>query len=367
MVHPNEADSVLASQSFVKDWWDYEGGPADLQAVQNQSMARHLIQTPMIKKNWDNADPATLQATMTQFFQLNPNIPTWEFGLEENINNMCCSAQQLNVLVSKFRAVQAAKIAAGHPEIQVAYQIVVDPAQNDTSDIESFLASPASTYVDVLALHPYAWSKFGDIESWHDTFINRVRSLISQAGRNLKIMYTEVGAPTQNPTGGSLLDAGTTITDAQTPVSNAAYLVKFYVLGWNAGVSRIYWYQYQDSCTTNTDAECQFGMIDGFGNKKPTYTAYKNLVTCMDGKSFTPVMRTFANGVRSYEFPSASGASASCIIAWTYPATSMNLNLRDLTSKPVVSVTSMIGTAGTPAATVNLNGQPTFIQTQSIN
>lgn len=348
---------------FVKTWWDRQGGPLSLRAAVDAEQACGVMETPVIVSNWDHAAPAAIKAAMTDFFSLNRNVPVWEFGVEENLGHGdgCCSPPQLALLGRKLSAVKEAQAAANASHAMIAYQI----ANLDLAPYKALLQSKAAASIDVLAPHPYAWPDFPTPEIWHDKWIAEIKKLIAAspfANQNMKIMYTEVGAPVAG------VDAPG--DRPQSLMENAQYLVKLHVLAYNAGVERVYWYHENDNCADPGNAECNFGLIASNGARRPAYLAYETLVSCLRNKSIKPIFRSLPSGVRTYEF---RGKTGSCIVAWTFvdgvtervapTAPRIRAPVAALTNNRVASVVDITGSLLPAASELSLSPSPIFIET----
>jgi len=229
----------------------------------------------------------------------------------------------------------------------------------------ALLNSQAASLIDIIACHPYDWQLFRTPEVWHDQFLQGLKQIIASsptANKNMAIMYTEVGAPV----------SGTDAPGdrAQSPAENAQYLVKIHVMAYNGGVERVYWYQGQDTCSDQTNAECNFGLITNGGVPRPAYQAYRTMTSCMNGKNLPPVYTNLVSGVRYYDF---AGSNGHCIIAWTYlsgvtqqtaPSTpTVSMNLSSITTKQILSVKNTVGANMPTNGNINLSPAPIFIET----
>lgn len=133
---------------------------------------------------------------------------------------------------------------------QVAYEVLkqVDPSNTvispsvtygmqGTSWLDSYLRAGGSKYADVIAYHLYVNKPEDEVP-----LIQKIRSVMAANGVGNKPLWnTETGWFIQNKAGD--------VPAAKSPVSPSeagAYAIRAYSLAWNAGVSRYYWYTWDN-------------------------------------------------------------------------------------------------------------------------
>ncbi len=366
LVQANVCDMNELGEIHVKNWADGMGDASSLSTYVASAAACNKVQTPLFTVNWDRKTTQQIQSALTPYFALNKNTPVWEFGLEENIGGGegCCSVAQLQRLNDKLQAVVSARTAAGNTTAKITYQVVGTLANTSYPDL---LNSAAAAKIDVLSAHPYAWPDFATPETWHDQWIDQVKALIANsptANKKMQIMYTEVGAP--------VFGVDAPGDRAQSLLENAAYLVKLHVMAFRKGVRRLYWYHGQDSCSDPNHAECAFGLVATDGTKRPSYYAFRTMVSCLKDKDLVPQYTELSSGVRIYDF---SGASGHCLVVWSYkdgiterlaPSKPVvGVPLSALTAHSVLSVQSVVGQAVAfqAGASLSISPTPIFIST----
>lgn len=148
-------------------------------------------------------------------------------------------------------------------------------------------------YMDTLSVHPYRYPETpeGLLEE-----IDQLNQLIREHndGETIPIWFTEIGWPTHlNPTG---VDENT----------QAAYLIRSYVLSIAAGVEKIFWYNFMDTGTDKLANEHNFGLIRNTGDTlgsytpKPAYVALATLTRQLTGANL--VSQEAADGIYHYTF-----------------------------------------------------------------
>lgn len=183
----------------------------------------------------------------------------------------------------------AAAIKANHDSMKAvdSRNLLVEPALGGTEPasmtwLENLYKSDGQngakvrTYFDVLDVHPYVKYSEGKmpglVEGAPEMLIGKIRdikALMAKYGDAAKpIMFTELGWSTY--TGGGYLKAVDRVTQRN-------YLARSYMHAAAGGVKSMYWYDIQDDGTNPSSIEHNFGIIDWYGNPKPSYYGYYTL------------------------------------------------------------------------------------------
>lgn len=337
------------------EWWGFE---------MKRRRVKGLLELPLVSGDgWtsDDASPVTgefieaLQDKIRRYFKADRKIEHWELGREENLRSRFEEPRYFANLKTKTAAVR--EVAEDvNPGIRFLYQV----AGRSLTDVKDFLASEAADEFDILAPHPYLWPDFPAPEEWLEAFIDERRRAMQQAGRNMPMWFTEIGAP-QNDARVSQMLSGSARVRGQARDEHAAYIVKVHVLALARGIERILWYNYRDRDPSTTDVEDHFGMIDYWGFPKPAYLAYVTLTQCLEDKVFHS-KKELPPDIHVYEF---SNADESCLVAWAYPAAEQSVPLSairpEIDEADLLTVTNAVGTPLRVSATVSLSEFPVFV------
>ena len=115
--------------------------------------------------------------------------------------------------------------------------------------LEAFLSDGGGQYVDIIGFHFYV--------DWQPPeamvpLIAKVQAVMAQHGvRDKPLWNTEAGWPIENHIKGD--SAPSPSPRALTDGDASAYVARAYVLNWAAGVSRFYWYAWDDKVTGLTE------------------------------------------------------------------------------------------------------------------
>ncbi|WP_152393170.1 sugar-binding protein [Paenibacillus guangzhouensis] len=205
-------------------------------------------------------------------------------------------------------------------------------------------------HMDSLSVHPYRYPETpeGLIDE-----IDRLNQLVRDHhnGESIPLWFSEIGWPTHlNPTG---VDENT----------QAAYLIRSYVLSIAAGVEKIFWYNLMDSGTDKLNNEHNFGIVHNTGDSlgsytpKPAYVALATLTRQLTGAN--AVSQDVTNGLYHYVFAKNND---SIHVLWS-------LNKKDVTlhTQVPLTVTDMMGRKITYTPVegkvyLTLTGEPLFAQ-----
>ncbi|WP_168121219.1 hypothetical protein [Paenibacillus sp. HB172176] len=205
-------------------------------------------------------------------------------------------------------------------------------------------------YMDSLSVHPY---RYPDTPEGLVPQLNDLKNLIDtySGGKEIPVRFSEIGWPTHdNPTG----------VDEMT---QAAYLIRTYVLGISAGVEQIYWYNLMNSGTDKLSNEDNFGIIHNTGDTLGAYTPKPGFValsmTTRELAGAEPAAQSVQDGVYDYSF-TKNGEPLH--VLWSLQKRNVTLS-----SDMPLTVTDMMGrsTTYTPwngKIYLTLTGEPLFVQ-----
>ncbi|MGO4343997.1 Ig-like domain-containing protein [Paenibacillus sp. MCAF9] len=207
-------------------------------------------------------------------------------------------------------------------------------------------------YMDTLSVHPYRYPDKPEGLLNEVTSLNQLVKTYNN-GQTKPIWFSEIGWPTQlDPRG----------VDEKT---QAAYLIRTYVLGMAAGVEKIFWYDLMDDGTDKKYNEHNFGIIHNGGDPlgaytpKPGYVALATVARQLTGASVTG--QEITNGIYRYKFKKDQ---KSIHVLWSGTDTETDLTLK--TNGPLV-VTDMMGRSATYTPKdgeiyITASSEPLFIQ-----
>lgn len=257
-----------------------------------------------------------LKHKMAQYFTAAPDVRYYELGIEENLGYRHKRDQMPDFwtnLAAKAAVVRQAAVESG-ADIKLIYQI----AEDDLPDVELFLKSGAAKQFDILAIHPYWWPDFPPPERWMPDYVGKIHALMAQYGKTMPIWSTEIGAPVDDNPGrfaGYPGDPGV-FDRALSRSEHAQYMLKCYLVSWQQGVDKVFWYNQFDRGDNPEYAEDHFGLVDHWGFPKPTYAAYATMTYMLTDKPLESA-RVVHGNVELYRF---KGKSADTLVLWTYPA-----------------------------------------------
>lgn len=204
-------------------------------------------------------------------------------------------------------------------------------------------------YMDSLSVHPYRYPS--EPEGLTEE-IEGMNQLVREYndGETIPLWFSEIGWPTHlNPTG---VDENT----------QAAYLIRAYVLSIAAGVEKIFWYNLMDTGTDKLYNEHNFGIIHNTGDvlgaytPKPAYVAFATLSRQLTGAN--AVNQAVADGIHHYTFDKNN---EKINVLWSLEKQDVTLNVQ-----APLTITDMMGrkTTYTPLegkVYLTLTGEPLFI------
>lgn len=207
-------------------------------------------------------------------------------------------------------------------------------------------------YMDTLSVHPY---RYPDTPEGLLDEIAALNQLVRtyNNGQTKPLWFSEIGWPTQlDPRG----------VDEKT---QAAYLIRTYVLGMAAGVEKIFWYDLMDDGTDKKYNEHNFGIIHNSGDAlgaytpKPAYVALATVARQLTGASLAS--QEVVNGIYRYTFKKDRKPTH---VLWSKSGVETNITLK--TGEPL-TVTDMMGRTSTYSPLdgevyLTASGEPLFIK-----
>ncbi len=162
-------------------------------------------------------------------------------------------------------------------EVDSSNQVVSPSPVDDVgiSWLEEFLRKGGGQYVDIIGFHFYVVTRRPEAAL---PLIGKVRAIVAQYGASDKPLWnTEAGWFIEN----HLEDpsAPPASPDAVSDSEASAYVARAYILNWAAGVSRFYWYAWDNKIMGLTEA-------DGATPKRPAY-AYAEIEKWLVGARIT--------------------------------------------------------------------------------
>jgi hypothetical protein len=156
--------------------------------------------------------------------------------------------------------------------------------------MSDFLAGGGGQYADIMAFHGY-WST--DAESI-STVIKKFRDVFAAHGESLKPMWDTESSWGEN-------------AQIPDPDAQAAFLAKYYLLHWSAGISRLYWYSY--------DNKRFGGLWDETNGLYKAAMAYRQIYKWMVGAQMSkPCQMDWFTGIWTCGFSRLNGYQA--IAVW---------------------------------------------------
>ncbi|AJY74277.1 OmpL47-type beta-barrel domain-containing protein [Paenibacillus beijingensis] len=205
-------------------------------------------------------------------------------------------------------------------------------------------------YMDTLSVHPY---RYPDSPEGLIGEIDRLNELVRthNNGATIPIWFSEIGWPTHlNPLG---VDENT----------QAAYLIRSYVVSIASGVEKIFWYDLMNDGTDKLNNEHNFGIIHNSGDElgaytpKPAYVALATMTRQLTGATVAAQMTS--DGIYHYSFNKDNNAVH---VLWSLDKKDVALS----TQTPLV-ITDMMGRSDTYVPNqgkvyLTLSGEPLFVQ-----
>jgi hypothetical protein len=330
-------------------------------SIRQRTGAGHT-EMPLISNSpWDSIDTqpigsAQLDQIGTRFsalLRMEPrHVEYWQAGREENGSGTpYTQSHYFSNLLAKITRLRA-EADAINPNVKFAYSTSGDHMW----EFQQLFASVAfRNYYDGLAHDPYMWPNFPTPEGWLASHISDIRTRMLSAGLNGHFFwFGEAGIPvrgTNDPNALFGYPASQIAVPGATLDYAARYMVKLHALAIANGITRIYWYNYQNRGNDVDYAEDHFGLraysavSNDPGHPLPAYVAYITMLSHLKGCSFVQ-HRNPTPSVHVFEF-AVIGTTERRILAWVDPAQSVTLPLTSvlpgLVAASVQTVCDMYG------------------------
>ena len=234
---------------------------------------------PANLQNWDNYVTAIVTHVAGK-------IKYWEIWNEPQDPNFYCGSVTTMVTMAQ-QAYQIIKSI--NPGAMVITPSVT--SMRGLPWLQSYLGAGGGSYADIMSFHGYWSSTAEDI----NTVISSYRSVLNANGQSAKPLWD---------TEASWAGAGTNvITD---PKLRSAFVAKYYLLQWSAGISRFIWYAYDG-------AGIWGGLWDGVNGLHPDGMAYAQVYNWMVGASLVSPCSESSNGTWTCVISRSSGYQAEAI------------------------------------------------------
>jgi hypothetical protein len=237
-------------------------------------------------------------------------------------------------------------------------QIGLSVASVDINYLEQTIEDGAANDFDYIAVHPY--EVLGDVDQgWEGDYmsivptIRKMLAATDPSKENVPIWFTEMGEQIGAVTGPQ------TVTAA----SQAQDMVKAFTMGIAEGVTRMDWYEAQDSGGDDTG----YGLLNSSGDPTLAYTAMQSLTTYL-GSSPQYQGWLQLNGT-DYGFV-FQGATTTVMSAWAQPNSIDNVTFNSAVQvvNPSTGTVSVLAAGSTLALTnapVLIVGVPTNLITEA--
>jgi hypothetical protein len=272
-------------------------------------------------------------------------VKYWQIWNEPNISVFFKPApnasQYLELLQSAYEVIKQKD-----PNAQV---LMAGTSGVDVGYLRELKNLGASSYFDILAVHPYSFDFISPPEGNFLTNMKNAQQLASEFG-NKSIWLTEFGWPTNN--------TGIASEDLQ-----AKYLSRIYLMSYQfPNVKKLFWYDFRNDGDDKNDRENNFGLINRDYTRKKSFYAYKNLISILEGSQLESVNTNGENGVYDYSF---SKLNSKIRVIWKISGSS-NFSINDNSKN--IKVLDFVGSDITPKnqespTLVNISDFPIFIIT----
>jgi hypothetical protein len=245
----------------------------------------------------------------------------------ENFASESTPADYARVVTSAYDAAKA---------VSSDVQIGLSVASVDVLYLERAIRAGAAGHYDYICVHPY--EVLGTVSSGQEALymsivqtLRKMLAAVDPLKKKVPIWFTEIGE-----------EAGKHASLER----QAQDLVKAYVMGIAQGVSQIEWFEAQEGGYS-------MGLLDGKGEPRPAYHAFKNMVEALGPN---PAYKGWVLlGERDYGFV-FQNAGAPVMVAWARPATTQELKFES----PVTVIEPFSG-ARTRTDTVSLSNAPKIL------
>lgn len=332
MVHTDNQDPYMDNWTKTATWETYDVGYWKQAMEERRELG--TTELPIITGgSWASDDIAAismfqleeLKAELSSYFKADPHTNFWELGLEENLTD---AYQQPFYWKNLLTKVKVAQVAANenNRNIQFIYQI----AGNGLDDVEKFLKHPSAEFFHVLSLHPYAWPDFPDPDEWLIDYLNDVKKLVQKHQPDLRLWFTEIGAPQHiHPEGGIFNFGEAKNVRGHSRREASRFMMRLTTLALHNGIEKIFWYNYRDRGNLLADPENFFGLRDFNGFPKPAYLTY-HLLSDRLHNARPEKSLTLSNRVQTYRFKKRT---ETCTVAWTADNKEYDVEIASLLGK----------------------------------
>jgi hypothetical protein len=222
--------------------------------------------------------------------------------------------------------------------VDASVRIGLAAQSNNVSWLEQTIDAGAKGHYDYVTVHPY--EILGLVaDGWEAEYMSIVPTLRKMLAAkdpekvNVPVWFTEVGEPVGN---------------GVTPEHQAATLVKAYTMGIAQGVLHVHWFEGKDGDSG------PFGLIDGSGAKRPSYTAMKTLIAHLG--AYPRYLGWYLVNDRHYGFVFQRDTTT-VMVAWGQPGASDMVDL----GQPSLIVDPNTG-AGSTMSSVKLTPSPIIVE-----
>jgi hypothetical protein len=185
--------------------------------------------------------------------------------------------------------------------VSSAYSSGSPDREKSIQQFEEFTKAGGFKDCDVVAFHYYLIPSRGNINPVPPEQIlevnARVNNILAANGIHKPIWATELGWPTLNDDRNPVAPPKGT-GKALPPARAAAWLARSYVLGWAAGIQRMYWYAWRHD---------YFGLTEEDGSPKATSVAYATIHSWLEGHRVESCVKAVENSVWTCNLIDPSG------------------------------------------------------------
>ncbi len=145
----------------------------------------------------------------------------------------------------------------------------------------------------------------------------------------------------------------------QNEIKQAEYLTRSWLVNLSNDINLSIWYDWQNNCSDESNAECNFGLIDYQSQPKPAYLAAKTLIHTLNGYQFT---RRIATANPNDYLLLFSKGNESILVSWTSGANhTISLPLSGNSTEVVSMLGEISALTSENAATFELTSSPQYL------
>ena len=351
MVHANRSDPYLRCGSGPRvlgihlktRTWNHT--PTSWTSSMRERMRGGHTEMPLVSNSpWDSVDTLPIPSgqldqiatKFTTLLRYEPNhVEYWQVGREENGGGTpYTQSHYFSNLLAKISRLRA-EANAINPDVKFVYSTRGDHMWEFQ---QLFACQAFRDYYNGLAQDPYEWPDFPTPEGWLVSHIADIKTRMVSAGLNNHFFwFGECGVPvrgTNDPQGFFGYPSSQTAIPGATLDYAARYMVKMHALALANGITRIYWYNYQNRAGSIDYAEDHFGLrsysavTNDPGNPLPAYVAYITMLSHLKGSTLVQFTNPTPN-VYAFVF-AVTGTAERRILAWVDPAQTVTLPLTSL-------------------------------------